>query len=172
MQNELNFHFYDEEFNGIIEYPTGLMYKNVSILAKVMTKVILKLYDCDSDIQFIVRGHSGSLIASSICAMLQEYGYEKLGIVISRKDEDVCHSQTMEGLRYDYDEMVTIIVDDFFETSDTLRKIIKDLKERCDFRDKIDLLLIGNHSDEIGAISDLLSMFKNIALKKRGEINR
>ncbi len=145
-----------------IFYPTGGCYKDLNSLTSSMSVLIMELYDRADMLQFIVRGASGSIMAGSICEKLYNMGFTNLSVIVSRKKHEVSHSKrSLKGIDTNI-ETKTIILDDFVESSDTIRDIIDDLDSELGY-EKYDLLLLGETLERLGILKDKFNKFKVVA---------
>lgn len=142
-------------------YPTGKCYKDLNSLTSSMSVLIMELYDRTDMLQFIVRGASGSIMAGSICEKLYNLGFTNLSVIVSRKKNEISHSKrSLMGINTNVNTK-TIILDDFVESSDTIREVIDDLDNELGY-DKYDLLLLGETLERMGILKDKFNKFKVI----------
>lgn len=160
MEGSVVFHPF-KHCRGIF-YPTGGCYKDLNSLTSSMSVLIMELYNRTDMLQFIVRGASGSIMAGSICEKLTNMGFANLSVIVSRKKHEISHSKrSLQGINTDINTK-TIILDDFVESSDTIRDIIDDLDNELGY-EKYDLLLLGETLDRLNILKDKFNKFKVVA---------
>lgn len=134
-----------------VYYPLGVHWKREYI--EQCSQCINNAFkDTGKKTYLVGRGTSGAMIAGAI---LNEIGHinpnMELSIVISRKDNELCHADSLEGLT-SLNTPNIIVVDDFISSGRTINAIIDDLDgffiHLNKPRKKYDMLCISNFLDE------------------------
>lgn len=147
-------------FNHFIKilYPFGIYWSHEYIQSSA--KAIYNTYKEDIEkntiIAFVVRGTSGAMIAGAILNELHHINSSaNTCILIVRKDNDTsAHCYSLRGIE-DLEEARFIVVDDFIQSGETIKAILKDLDEYFEIsstpKEKYDMLCISNYLD-VGAL--------------------
>lgn len=137
-----------EYFNcGICRYPVGAYFhKNLDYI-KESANGIMKLYPSGLKIALVCRGTSGCILASGVGFILEEHGY-RVTLVISRKENESHHSETMCNASTLGADTIIVVIDDFISSGATIQKILEDLDASWSRRKTYDLLCISNAFDE------------------------
>lgn len=141
-----------------IKYPFGVHWKHRYIQSSA--EAIYDTYKEDIEegitIAFVTRGTSGAMIAGAILNELHHINSSaNTCILIVRKDDDTsAHCYSLRGIE-DLEEARFIVVDDFIQSGETIKAILKDLDEYFEIsstpKEKYDMLCISNYLD-VGAL--------------------
>lgn len=131
-----------------LRYPTGYYMPSVIEYAKDAAETLINLFPGDN-IAIIARGSSGSIIGGLIANYMLQSSEITVKIIISRKSQESCHTLNLDGI----EEVVNfsednpfriIIVDDFFDTGDTICSIVKNIEKNLNYPFIFDALVIHN----------------------------
>lgn len=146
-----------DHFIGI-KYPFGVHWEHRYIQSSA--EAIYDTYKEDIEegitIAFVARGTSGAMIVGAILNELHHIDSSTDAcILIVRKDADTsAHCHSLRGIE-DLQEARFIIVDDFIQSGETIKAILKDLDEYFEIsstpKEKYDMLCISNYLD-VGAL--------------------
>ena len=130
-----------------VSYPVGQFFFSGFDYIREAASSINKIFPKGKFI-LVVRGHSGSILAGGIAYILKRKGREVL-ISVSRKAES-SHGDNLEGIYPSCisDNTHIIVVDDFVETGETIKAILKDLTERIEDIKVFDMLCVSNYWDK------------------------
>lgn len=152
--------------NCSLSYPVGEFFFSSFDYIREAASSINKVFPTGKLI-LVVRGHSGSILAGGIAYILKRKGREIL-ISVSRKAE-FTHGCNLEGLpSYIPNDTHIIVVDDFVQTGETIKTILKDLTERIKNMKVFDMLCVANHWDE----GDLTKEGGKAGINKYWEANK
>ena len=107
------------------------------------SKNINKLFKNDT-IVIACKGHSGSMIASSIAFQLKTVYHKQVVVCILRKHEEKAHNNQFVSYLNVLINNPIIVVDDFIETGHTIRSIISAIHLLIGEDRKIDELIVTN----------------------------
>ena len=126
----------------IPSYPIGAEYDDTYYYIREVADVINNTFkDYNTHLILIVRGSSGCIIGGGIAYILTR-SMRKVSIAISRKLNEVCHGDNLEGLFTLNENKKIIVVDDFIESGNTMEYIIEDLKYNG--INRADMLCVAN----------------------------
>lgn len=141
-----------------IKYSFGVHWKHRYIQSSA--EAIYDTYKEDIEegitIAFVTRGTSGAMIAGAILNELHHIDSSTDAcILIVRKDNDTsAHCSSLRGIGK-LQEARFIVVDDFIQSGETIKAILKDLDEYFEIsstpKEKYDMLCISNYLD-VGAL--------------------
>lgn len=151
MKSTPKFRHLDNYFK--MQYPFGFFWNQIYIdnTAKTINKIAVN--DKVQTLIFIARGTSGAMIAGGVISSLSFINPDmRTFLIISNDPEIPSHKETLEGLQFLYSHKI-VIIDDFITTGETMRRILKDLKNYSTLHipslpEKYYMLCIGNTGAE------------------------
>lgn len=113
----------------------------------------------------ICRGTSGTILAGAVGYILKKKQHD-VNIIVSRKCEESSHDYSMSGVEFlqSTDRPFSVIVDDFIDTGNTIKAILKDLDILC-----VDNCLSDKKVEEFPIIYELLQRFNYVLCNKARE---
>lgn len=112
------------------------------------SKNIDKLFKNDT-IVIACKGHSGSMIASSVAFQLKTIYHKKVVVCILRKMEEKAHNHQFVSYLNVLINNPIVVIDDFIETGHTIRSIISAIHLLIGEDRKIDELIVTNSGAEL-----------------------
>ena len=126
------------------------------------SKNIDKLFKNDT-IVIACKGHSGSMIASSIAFQLKTVYHKQVVVCILRKHEEKAHNHQFVSYLDVLINNPIIVIDDFIETGHTIRSIISAIHLLIGDDRKIDELIVTNSGAELSKhYKDIIENFQYI----------
>lgn len=126
------------------------------------SKNINKLFKNDT-IVIACKGHSGSMIASSVAFQLKTIYYKKVVVCILRKFEEKAHNNQFVSYLNVLINNPIIVIDDFIETGHTIRSIISAIHLLIGEDRIIDELIVTNSEVELSKYyKDIIENFQYI----------
>lgn len=126
------------------------------------SKNIDKLFK-SSTIVIACKGHSGSMIASSIAFQLKTIYNKQVVVCILRKHEEKAHNHQFVSYLNVLINNPIIVIDDFIETGHTIRSIISAIHLLIGDNRKIDELIVTNSEAELSKhYKDIIENFQYI----------
>lgn len=111
---------------GSTRYPVGeLIMQNMPVIISMgnsIIQVLRKNYKSKKDVHLICRGSSGAIIAAIVGNMIFEAGY-KIQIYHVKKEGESSHNGNGSFSEYIFTNDVTIVVDDFIASGNTIESI-------------------------------------------------
>lgn len=109
------------------------------------------------------KGHSGSMIASSIAFQLKTVYHKQVVVCILRKPEEKAHNYQFVSYLGALINNPIIVIDDFIETGHTIRSIINAIHLLIGNDRKIDELIVTNSGAELSKhYKDIIENFQYI----------
>ena len=126
------------------------------------SKNINKLFKNDT-IVIACKGHSGSMIASSIAFQLKTVYHKQVVVCILRKIEEKAHNNQFVSYLNVLIKNPIVVIDDFIETGHTIRSIISAIHLLIGEDRKIDELIVTNSEIELSKhYKDIIDNFQYI----------
>ena len=144
--------------NYVPSYPIGVYYETAYDYIINVAEVINDTFkDTEETLILVVRGSSGCILGGGIAYLLTRRG-RRVSIAVSRKPNENCHGQSLDGIECNGPSRI-IVIDDFIEYGDTIRAIIKELKSVIK-TNKFDMLCVANRFSESKTTNKGEDMFK------------
>ena len=126
------------------------------------SKNIDKLFK-NNTIVIACKGHSGSMIASSIAFQLKTIYHKQVVVCILRKMEEKAHDRQFVSYLDVLIKNPIIVIDDFIDTGHTIRSIINAIHSLIGEDRKIDELIVTNSEIELSKhYKDIIDNFQYI----------
>lgn len=126
------------------------------------SKNIDKLFKNDT-IVIACKGHSGSMIASSVAFQLKTIYHKKVVVCILRKMEEKAHDRQFVSYLDVLINNPIVVIDDFIDTGHTIRSIISAIHLLIGDDRKIDELIVTNSGAELSKhYKDIIDNFQYI----------
>ena len=126
-------------------YPVGASFnKNRDYIVEV-ARTIHTIAGKGKRIALICRGTSGTILAGAVGYILKKKHHD-VNIVVSRKCEESSHDYTMSGVGFlqSTNRPFSVIVDDFMDTGNTIKAILKDIDSNVTLP-VVDMLCVDNY---------------------------
>lgn len=155
-------------------YPVGASFnKNRDYIVEV-ARNIHTIAGKGKRIALICRGTSGTILAGAVGYILKKKHHD-VNIVVSRKCEESSHDYTMSGVGFlqSTNRPFSVIVDDFIDTGNTIKAILKDVDSNVTLP-VLDMLCVDNclsdkKVEELPIIYELLQRFNYVLCNKARE---
>lgn len=155
-------------------YPVGASFnKNRDYIVEV-ARTIHTIAGRERPVALICRGTSGTILAGAVGYILKKEQHN-VSIIVSRKYEENSHDYTMSGVGFlqSTDRPFSVIVDDFIDTGNTIKAILKDVDSDVTLP-VLDMLCVDNYLndkkvEESPIIYDLLQRFNYVLCNKARE---
>lgn len=156
------------------KYPVGASFnKNRDYIVEV-ARNIHTIAGEEKRIALICRGTSGTILAGAVGYILKEKNHN-VSIIVSRKCEESSHDYTMSGVGFlqSMNRPFSVIVDDFMDTGNTIKAILKDVDSNVTLP-VLDMLCVDNYLsdkkvEESPIIYELLQRFNYVLCNKARE---
>lgn len=126
------------------------------------SKNIDKLFK-NNTIVIACKGHSGSMIASSVAFQLKTIYYKKVVVCVLRKPEEKAHDRQFVSYLDVLINNPIVVIDDFIETGHTIRSIISAIHLLIGEDRKIDELIVTNSGVELSKhYKDIIENFQYV----------
>lgn len=126
------------------------------------SKNINKLFK-NNTIVIACKGHSGSMIASSVAFQLKTVYHKQVVVCILRKFEEKAHNNQFVSYLSVLIKNPIVVIDDFIETGHTIRSIISAIHLLIGEDRKIDELIVTNSEIELNKhYKDIIDNFQYI----------
>lgn len=125
-------------------YPVGASFnKNRDYIVEV-AHTIHTIAGRERPVALICRGTSGTILAGAVGYILKEKQHD-VSIIVSRKHEEGSHDYNMSGVEslQSTDRPFSVIVDDFMDTGNTIKAILKDIDSNVTLP-VLDMLCVDN----------------------------
>lgn len=134
-------------------YPIGASFNRNKDYIVEVAHTIHTIAGKERYVSLICRGTSGTILAGAVGYILKKK-HHNVDIIVSRKCEESSHDYNMSGvgsLRC-VDNPFSVVVDDFIDTGNTLKAILKDIDSNITIP-TLDMLCIDNYlnNEKIGA---------------------
>lgn len=155
-------------------YPVGASFnKNRDYIVEV-ARTIHTIAGRERSVALICRGTSGTILAGAVGYILKKKQHN-VSIVVSRKREEGSHDYNMSGVESlrSMDRPFSVIVDDFIDTGDTIKAILKDVDSNVTLP-VLDMLCVDNclsdkKVEELPIVYKLLQRFNYVLCNKAGK---
>lgn len=109
-------------------YPVGASFNRNRDYIVEVARTIHTIAGKERCISLICRGTSGTILAGAIGYILKEEQHD-VNIIVSRKCEESSHDYNMSGvwLLDTKNKPFSVVIDDFIQTGDTVKTILKDI---------------------------------------------
>lgn len=152
-------------------YPVGASFnKNRDYIVEV-AHTIHTIAGRKRSVALICRGTSGTILAGAVGYILKKKQHD-VSIIVSRKHEESSHDYNMSGVKFlqSTDRPFSVIVDDFIDTGDTIKAILKDV-DSITTLPVLDMLCIDNYLsdkkvEELPIIYEPLQRFNYVLCNK------
>lgn len=125
-------------------YPVGASFnKNRDYIVEV-ARNIHTIAGKEKRIALICRGTSGTILAGAVGYILKKKQHD-VSIIVSRKHEESSHDYNMSGVEFlqSTGRPFFVIVDDFIDTGNTIKAILKDVDSNITLP-VLDMLCVDN----------------------------
>lgn len=134
-----------------MEYPVGTRFmQNLPIIESMSSNIlsfIKQTYRKRYAVVIFCRGSSGSFLSAIISKDLMKAGYKVYIYHIKKEDESSHDFSTISPHVFDK-QNITMIIDDFIATGNTIRSIIKYIKHDTGLKKiNVNLLCVSGHVD-------------------------
>lgn len=131
-------------------YPVGASFNRNRDYIVEVARTIHTIAGKERCIALICRGTSGTILAGAVGYILKKKNHD-VNIIVSRKCEENSHDYTMSGVEFlqSTDRPFSVIVDDFIDTGNTIKAILKDVDSDVTLP-VLDMLCIGNYLNNKG----------------------
>lgn len=126
-------------------YPVGASFnKNRDYIVEVAC-TIHTIAEKERRIALICRGTSGTILAGAVGYILKKKQHD-VNIIVSRKCEESSHDYNMSSVEFfqSTDKPFSVIVDDFIDTGNTIKTILKDIDSNVTLP-ILDMLCVDNY---------------------------
>jgi orotate phosphoribosyltransferase-like protein len=155
-------------------YPVGASFnKNRDYIVEV-ARNIHTIARKKKHIALICRGTSGTILAGAVGYILKKKQHD-VNIIVSRKCEESSHDYTMSGVGFlqSTNRPFSVILDDFMDTGNTIKAILKDVDFNVTLP-VLDMLCVDNYLndkkvEENPIIYNLLQRFDYVLCNKLKE---
>lgn len=155
-------------------YPVGASFnRNRDYIVKV-ARTIHTIAGREKPVALICRGTSGTILAGAVGYILKKKQHD-VNIIVSRKCEENSHDYTMSGVGFlqSTDKPFSVVIDDFMDTGNTIKAILKDVDSDVTLP-VLDMLCVNNYLndknvEESPIIYDLLQRFNYVLCNKARE---
>jgi hypoxanthine phosphoribosyltransferase len=134
-------------------YPVGASFNRNRDYIVEVARTIHTIAGRERPVALICRGTSGTILAGAIGYILKKKQHD-VNIIVSRKCEESSHDYNMSGVEFfrSMDRPFSVIVDDFIDTGNTIKAILKDIDSSITIS-TLDMLCIDNYMNnkEVGA---------------------
>lgn len=149
-------------FKGDIEceYPVGASFNRNKDYIVEVARTIHTIAGKKRRIALICRGTSGTILAGAVGYILKKKNHD-VNIIVSRKCEESSHDYSMSGVGFlgTKNKPFSVIVDDFMDTGNTIKAILKDIDSNITLP-VLDMLCVDNYlSDEKLAETPIIHEF-------------
>ena len=155
-------------------YPVGASFNRNGDYIVEVARTIHTMAGKDRRIALICRGTSGTILAGAVGYILKKRRHD-VNIIVSRKCEESSHDYSMSGIGFLAPDSrpFSVVIDDFMDTGDTVKAILKDIDSNVTLP-VLDMLCVDNClSDEKLAenpvIYGLLQRFNYVLCNKAGK---
>lgn len=125
-------------------YPVGAAFnKNRDYIVEI-ARTIHTIAGRERPVALICRGTSGTILAGAVGYILKKKQHN-VRIIVSRKREESSHDYNMSGVEFfrSTDKPFSVIVDDFIDTGNTIKAILKDVDSNVTLP-VLDMLCVDN----------------------------
>lgn len=125
-------------------YPVGASFNRNRDYIVEAARTIHTIAGKDRRIALICRGTSGTILAGAVGYILKKRQHD-VSIIVSRKREESSHDYNMSGVEslQFTDRPFSVIVDDFMDTGNTIKAILKDVDSNVTLP-VLDMLCVDN----------------------------
>lgn len=155
-------------------YPVGASFNRNRDYIVEVARTIHTIAGKERCISLICRGTSGTILAGAVGYILKKKQHD-VNIIVSRKCEESSHDYNMSGVEFlqSTDRPFSVIVDDFIDTGNTIKAILKDVDSDVTLP-VLDMLCVDNYLndkkvEESPIIYDLLQRFNYVLCNKLKE---
>lgn len=125
-------------------YPVGASFNRNRDYIVEVARTIHTIAGKDKRIALICRGTSGTILAGAVGYILKKKQHD-VSIIVSRKREEDSHDYNMSGVEFlrSTDRPFSVMVDDFMDTGNTIKAILKDIDSNVTLP-VLDMLCVDN----------------------------
>lgn len=129
-------------------YPVGASFNRNRDYIVEVARTIHTIAGKDKRIALICRGTSGTILAGAVGYILKKKQHDVI-IIVSRKCEENSHDYTMSGIGFlaPGSGPFSVVVDDFMNTGNTIKAILKDIDSNVTLP-VLDMLCVGNYLND------------------------
>lgn len=129
-------------------YPVGASFNRNRDYIVEVARTIHTIAGKDKRIALICRGTSGTILAGAVGYILKKKQHD-VNIIVSRKCEESSHDYNMSGVGFLQftDRPFYVIVDDFIDTGNTIKAILKDVDSNVTLP-VLDMLCVDNYLND------------------------
>lgn len=129
-------------------YPVGASFNRNRDYIVEVARTIHTIAGKERCISLICRGTSGTILAGAIGYILKKKQHD-VNIIVSRKCEESSHDYSMSGVGFlqSTDRPFSVIVDDFMDTGNTIKTILKDVDSDVTLP-VLDMLCVDNYLND------------------------
>lgn len=126
-------------------YPVGASFNRNRDYIVEVARTIHTIAGKERCISLICRGTSGTILAGAVGYILKKKQHD-VNIIVSRKREESSHDYNMSGVEFlqSTDRPFSVIVDDFMDTGNTIKAILKDIDSNVTLP-VLDMLCVDNY---------------------------
>lgn len=127
------------------KYPVGASFNRNRDYIVEVARNIHTIAGKEKYIALICRGTSGTILAGAVGYILKKKHHD-VDIIVSRKCEEISHDYTMSGVGslQSTNRPFSVIVDDFIDTGNTIKTILKDVDSDVTLP-VLDMLCVDNY---------------------------
>lgn len=152
-------------------YPVGASFNRNRDYIVEVARTIHTIAGKDKRIVLICRGTSGTILAGAVGYILKK-NQHYVNIIVSRKREESSHDYNMSGVEFLQSKYrpFSVIVDDFMDTGNTIKAILKDVDSNVTLP-VLDMLCVDNcisdkKVEELPIKYELLQRFNYVLCNK------
>lgn len=125
-------------------YPVGASFNRNRDYIVEVARTIHTIAGKERCISLICRGTSGTILAGAVGYILKKKQHD-VSIIVSRKREEDSHDYNMSGVEFlrSTNRPFSVIVDDFIDTGNTIKAILKDVDSNITLP-VLDMLCVDN----------------------------
>lgn len=129
-------------------YPVGASFNRNRDYIVEVARTIHTIAGRERSVALICRGTSGTILAGAVGYILKKKQHD-VSIIVSRKREESSHDYNMSGVEFlqSTDRPFSVIVDDFMDTGNTIKAILKDIDSNITIP-TLDMLCVDNYLND------------------------
>lgn len=126
-------------------YPVGASFNRNRDYIVEVARTIHTIAGKERCISLICRGTSGTILAGAVGYILKKKHHD-VNIIVSRKCEESSHDYNMSGVGFlqSTDKPFSVVIDDFMDTGNTVKAILKDIDSDVTLP-VLDMLCVDNY---------------------------
>lgn len=129
-------------------YPVGASFNRNRDYIVEVARTIHTIAGKERPVALICRGTSGTILAGAVGYILKKKQHD-VSIIVSRKCEESSHDYNMSGVGFldTKNKPFSVIVDDFIDTGNTIKAILKDVDSNATLP-VLDMLCVDNYLND------------------------